>query len=153
MAYKRAPIMTADERARAVENCKFVSKVIRNPPCTKGALTEEFIRKHNIHIVVAGFEYDDSPENVAKRGEDLWYKAPRDMGILKYIPRTEGVSTSTLIKRIQERYEEEGADKPKDKAEDKAEDKEEEEEELPPALQASPEATLKKKKKNTQKKY
>ena len=37
------------------------------------------------------------------------------MGILRYVPRTEGVSTSTLIRRIQARYKEEGEDKPKDK--------------------------------------
>jgi choline-phosphate cytidylyltransferase len=117
MSYKRAPVMTADERARAVSNCKFVSKVIRNPPCQRGLLDKAFIQKHNIHIVVCGEEYDNSPANMAKRGgkEDLWYKIPRDMGILRHIPRTDGVSTSTLIKRIQARYETEGVDSPKDK--------------------------------------
>ena len=109
--------MTADERARAVSNCKFVSKVIRNPPCRKGLLNKEFIIKHNIHIVVCGEEYDNSVESLKKRNgeEDKWYKTPRDMGILRYVPRTEGVSTSTLIRRIQARYKEEGEDKPKDK--------------------------------------
>ena len=107
MAYKRAPVMTTAERIHAVETCKYVDKVIPNAPCTRGGLTEEFIRKHNIHIVCAGEEYD-------KEG-DLWYDAPRRMGILRYLPRTKGMSTSTLIRRIQQRYAEEGEDRPKDK--------------------------------------
>lgn len=44
------------------------------------------------------------------------YATPREMGILRTVPRTSGVSTSTLIRRIQSRYEEEGADAPKDAA-------------------------------------
>lgn len=106
MVYKRAPIMSMEERIAIVSSCKFVSKVIPRAPCTKGALTEEFMRKHNIHIVCAGKEYD--------REDDEWYRVPRELGRLRYLPRTTGVSTSTLIKRIQERYEQEGQDAPKD---------------------------------------
>jgi cytidyltransferase-like protein len=106
-AYKRAPVMTTEERIHAVETCKYVDKVIPNCPCTRGALDDAFIRKHNIHIVCAGLEYN-------KEG-DLWYAAPRRKGILRYLPRTEGMSTSTLIRRIQQRYAEDGEDKPKDK--------------------------------------
>ena len=105
-AYKRAPVMTMDERCAAVACCKFVDKVIPNAPATKGALTLDFIKKHNIHIVCAGEEYDDE--------KDEWYRVPRELGILRFTPRTHGISTSTLIKRIQRKFQVEGADKPKD---------------------------------------
>ena len=91
----------------AVSTCKFVHRTIPGAPCTRGALDAAFIRKHNIHIVCCGEEYN--------KPDDLWYKIPRDMGILRYLPRTEGMSTSTLIRRIQQRYAEEGEDRPKDK--------------------------------------
>ena len=38
LAYKRAPIMTTEERVHAVEMCKYVDKVIPNCPYTRGAL-------------------------------------------------------------------------------------------------------------------
>lgn len=70
-AYKRAPVMTMEERANAVRTCKYVHKVrfsvaaqcilkdpqvIENPPA-KG-IPEEFIKKHNIHVVCLSPEYD-----------------------------------------------------------------------------------------------
>ena len=98
--------MTTEERAQVVSHCKYVHKVIPNCPATRGALTEEWIKKHNIHIVCHGEEYE--------REGDLWYQHPRRMGINRILPRTQGVSTSNLIKRIQTRYEQEGEDRPKD---------------------------------------
>ena len=107
MAYKRAPVMTTEERVRVVERCKHVYKVIQKCPSTRGSLDKEFIKKHRIHIVCCGEEYQNNPN-------DEWYRVPREMGIIRSLPRTGGVSTSNLIKRIQTRYEEEGEDKPKD---------------------------------------
>ena len=95
--YKRPPIMNEKERAEVVARCKYVYKVIEHAPCTKGALNEEFILKHNIHVVVCGEEY-------MVEGDE-WYAAPRRMGMLTSSPRTEGISTSDLIKRIQQRGE------------------------------------------------
>lgn len=106
--YKRAPYMTTEEREAVVSACKYVFKVISHAPCKKGSLSEEFIHKHNIHIVVCSEEYD-SPD-------DEWYAAPRKMGILRPLPRTSGVSTSDLVRRIQSRYVSEGKDAPKDAA-------------------------------------
>ena len=94
--YKRAPIMSTAERCAVVERCKYVYKVIPNAPCVKGALDLAFIRKHNIHIVCCGQEYQDNPN-------DEWYAVPRKLGILRTVPRTGGISTSDLINRIQER--------------------------------------------------
>jgi cytidyltransferase-like protein len=50
--YKRRPIMTTQERCDAVAACKCVYAVIPNAPCH--GISEEFIRKHNIHIVAHG---------------------------------------------------------------------------------------------------
>jgi len=97
-AYKRPPIMSAAERESEVSSCKCVTKVIANAPCF--GLTEEFIRKHRIHVVAFGQEYMD---RYPDPDTDPYYKVPRNLGIAVPMPRTEGLSTSDLIKRIQER--------------------------------------------------
>merc|ERR1719282_783677 len=97
-SYKRPPIMSAAEREAEVASCKCVTKVIQNAPCF--GLTEEFIRKHRIHVVAFGQEYLDRFPNP---DDDPYYKVPRKLGIARPLPRTEGLSTSELIRRIQER--------------------------------------------------
>lgn len=92
IGYKRRPIMTTEERCREVASCRYVSEVIPGSPVD--GLTEEFLKKHNIHVVVCGEEYD--------KPDDKYYAVPRRLGILKTAPRTTGMSTSVLIKRIQE---------------------------------------------------
>lgn len=54
-SYKRPPIMSAAERCAEVEGCKSVTKVIPNAPCF--GLTQEFLDKHQIHVVAFGEEY------------------------------------------------------------------------------------------------
>jgi glycerol-3-phosphate cytidylyltransferase-like family protein len=46
--------MTHEERCELVAACKYVYKVIPNAPCVPGGLNEEFLMKHNIHIVGCG---------------------------------------------------------------------------------------------------
>ena len=53
--YKRPPIMTHAERCNEILGCKAVTKVIQNAP-TFG-LVEEFLKKHQIHVVCCGEEY------------------------------------------------------------------------------------------------
>jgi len=65
------------------------------PDCPFPGITEEFLKKYNIHIVAHSIEYD-SPD-------DIYYKIPRQLGITRVLPRTEGISTSDLIKRIRKR--------------------------------------------------
>eukprot|EP01061_Rhynchopus_euleeides_P009796 TRINITY_DN19098_c0_g1_i2.p1 TRINITY_DN19098_c0_g1~~TRINITY_DN19098_c0_g1_i2.p1 ORF type:complete len:222 (+),score=98.35 TRINITY_DN19098_c0_g1_i2:66-731(+) len=91
--YKRKPVMTHEERCIEVGACKYVTKVIPNAPCD--GITREFVEAHNIHLVVCGEEYFVNPN-------DKYYREPREMGILKCAPRTEGMSTSDLINRILE---------------------------------------------------
>lgn len=94
--YKRPPIMTHAERCAEVQGCKAVTKVIPNAPCF--GLTEEFLEKHQIHVVAFGEEYQ---ERFPDPKDDPYYRVPREMGIARPLPRTKGLSTSDLIRRIQ----------------------------------------------------
>jgi cytidyltransferase-like protein len=89
VTYKRRPVMTTEERCREVAACKYVTQVIPGSPLVQ---TEEFLKKHNIHVVVIGEEYDFP--------EDKYYAVPRRMGMIRTAPRTSGMSTSVLIDRI-----------------------------------------------------
>jgi len=97
-SYKRPPIMTAAEREAEVASCKCVTKVIANAPCF--GLTEEFIKEHHIHVVAFGQEY---AERFPDPDDDPYYRVPRKMGIAQPMPRTDSLSTSDLIARIQAR--------------------------------------------------
>ncbi|XWV25813.1 cytidylyltransferase [Tupanvirus soda lake] len=92
MKYKRQPIMNDIERYRVVGLFGHVNKLVENADLY---ITEEFIKENNIHIVLCSPEYDFH--------DDIYYAVPRRMGILKVIPRTNGISTSDLVKRIKER--------------------------------------------------
>lgn len=89
-SYKRRPHLKMEERCTAASYCKLVSEVIPNAPL---CMSKEFIEKHNIHIVGCSAEYDTE--------DDEYYKIPREMGILKVIDRVDGISTTELIKRVQ----------------------------------------------------
>lgn len=118
--YKRKPILTEDERyksvavrilcgggwfgdyvlicggvscAHAMQACKYVHKVVKDAPLKTD---ETFIKKHQIHVFAVGEEYVNDPE-------DEFYAVPRRLGILKATARTDGISTSQLIKRIESR--------------------------------------------------
>jgi len=110
-AYKRPPIMTHDERCAEVEACKSVTKVIPNCPCF--GLTKEFLDYHQIHVVAYGEEY---LERYPNPDDDPYYAVPRKMGIARPLPRTKGLSTSDLIRRIQ-------ASRPADERKDDGGDK------------------------------
>jgi len=94
--YKRPPIMRHHERCAEVEACKSVTKVIPNAP-TFG-LTKEFLDKHKIHVVACGEEYY---EKFPDPKDDKYYGVPRMMGICRPTARSEGISTSDIIKRVQ----------------------------------------------------
>jgi cytidyltransferase-like protein len=94
--YKRPPIMSHDERCAEVEACKAVTKVIPNAPCF--GLTQEFLDEHQIHVVAFGEEYLTKYPNP---DDDPYYGLPRRLGIACPLPRTNTLSTTDLIRRIQ----------------------------------------------------
>ncbi len=92
-AYKRTPIMTLSERVAVIEACRYVDEVVPDAPAR---LSEEFLREHDLALVVHG---DDVTERVAA---DVYGPAVRT-GRLRLVPRTAGVSTTDLIARVRAR--------------------------------------------------
>jgi cytidyltransferase-like protein len=92
--YKRHPVLTLEERVAMVSACKYVDEVIVAPPLR---LTEEMIKDLDITYVVRG---DDFSKELL---EDQ-YPVPLKLGILRFVPYTKGISTTEIIKRITDRY-------------------------------------------------
>lgn len=91
-SYKRKPNVSHEERCETVAVCKYVSQVVPNAPLY---ITEEYITKYKIDLVVCSEEYD-SPD-------DKYYSVPRAAGILKVLPRTKGVSSTELMRIVMAR--------------------------------------------------
>lgn len=91
-SYKRTPIMNMEERMACVRGCRFVDEVIPDAPLV---VSREWIAKHQIDLVVHGDDFN--PETLRRL-----YGAPIDMGIFKTVTYTPGVSTTELIRRIQQ---------------------------------------------------
>lgn len=91
-SYKRKPNVSHNERCDTVAVCKYVTEVIPNAPLV---MDEDFIKKHKIDLVVCSEEYD-SPD-------DKYYAVARKNGILRVLPRTQGISSSNLMRIIMSR--------------------------------------------------
>ena len=90
-SYKRIPIMNMKERIAVVEACKYDDVVIPDAPLT---LTEYYIKKHNISMVCTS-------DNRSMEETILMYSVAVGMGILKILPHTNSISTSSIIQRVQ----------------------------------------------------
>ena len=91
--YKRKPILTLKERTNTMKGCKYIDEVIPGTPLT---VTKDFIKKHKIDVVVHGDDF-----NMQKI--ERFLKDPHEKGILKIVPYTKGISTTTIINRIKSR--------------------------------------------------
>ena len=87
--YKREPIIEDKQRYEIIRSCRYVDEVIENAPLL---ITESFINENNIDLVVHG---DD-----IRKAYDEQHKIPRQLGKIKYVPYTQGISTSDIIKKI-----------------------------------------------------
>ena len=85
-SYKKRPIIKQDDRYEMIRNCRLVDEVIEDAP---RVITKDYLDKHNIDLVVHG--NDPSPEFEEQ------HKVPLELGIMKYVPYTKGVSTSEII--------------------------------------------------------
>lgn len=94
--YKRTPILSLDERVKAISACKYVDEVIVAPPLR---LTEELVKQYKIDYVVHG---DDFNKDLL---EDQ-YGVALKLGIFRTVPYTQGISTSDIIDRIVSRHDE-----------------------------------------------
>ncbi|MDC0035737.1 adenylyltransferase/cytidyltransferase family protein [Chloroflexi bacterium] len=89
--YKRAPIMTMEERIETVASCRYVDEVLPDAPLV---VDQEWINTHRINLVVHG---DDFSEHM----KQLCYKTPIDLGILRLVSYTSEISTTEIIQRIE----------------------------------------------------
>ena len=92
-ANKRNPILNMEERIASVSGCRYVDEVIPNAPWR---MDRAWIDRHNIQLVVHGDDYSQEQlENI--------YMVPIEMGIFRTVPYTKSISTTEIIRRIQDR--------------------------------------------------
>ena len=91
-SYKRKPVFNENKRLSLVESCKYVDKATIDYP---DILTEEFINKHNIDLVVHAFSTKNDYENQLK-----YFEVPIRLNKMKVIDYNDGISTTNIIKDI-----------------------------------------------------
>jgi len=92
--YKRTPILTLEERVKAVQACRYVDEVIIAPPLRASS---DWLEKHNIDYVIHGDDFSKELVMDQYGGAILSDK-------FKTVPYTKGISTTEIIKRIVDRY-------------------------------------------------
>ena len=92
LAHKRKPILTMDERVACVAGCRYVDQVLPNAPWVTDL---GWIEKHNIQLVVHGDDYSQEALNKT-------HAVPIEMGIVRTVPYTAGISTTEIIRRCKE---------------------------------------------------
>jgi len=92
-SYKRRPIFSEQDRYEIMRGCRYVDEVIEAAPLV---MTKDFLLNNKIDLVVRG---DDTSQQHLEQQAD-----PIDMGIMRYVPRTPGISTSDIIDRIVGEY-------------------------------------------------
>ena len=93
-SYKRLPIINEDDRVELVKNIKIVNEVIF--PCPL-VVTMDFIKQHNIDLVVHGFSNDSDREKQKPFFENI-------KSHFKEIEYYSKISTTDIIKTINESY-------------------------------------------------
>ncbi len=90
--YKRRPVQTMEQRIASVGACQYVDEVIPNAPWV---FDPAWIAKYDIDLVVHGDDYSDEQRR-------HFYKVPIEMGILRTVAYTKGISTTEIIRRGKE---------------------------------------------------
>ena len=90
--YKRTPVMTMDERVAAVQACRYVTEVI---PAAPTIINEDFMATHAIDMVFHG--HTEAEDHLYR---DM-FKVPMSVGKFTRTERTQGISTTMLIDRIE----------------------------------------------------
>lgn len=89
-SYKRVPIICEKDRYKIIKSCKYVDEIIEASPLI---ISEEFLKKHRIDVIIHG---NDVSDEIKKQ-----HKIPLEKNMIKYVPYTEGISTTEIIKKIQ----------------------------------------------------
>lgn len=93
-SYKREPVINENDRIDIVKNIKIVDEIIF--PCPL-FLTNEFIEKNNIDLVVHGFCNKED-----RNKQKVFFEHIQDK--FKEIDYYNLISTSEIIKKIKEKY-------------------------------------------------
>jgi len=92
-SYKRKPIIFEDDRYEIIRNIKCVDEVIEDAPLI---MTMEFIKEHNIDLVVHGFANAQDKEK-----QNDFFKEIRKAGKFKEISYYSKISTTEIINKLQ----------------------------------------------------
>lgn len=92
--YKREPVYNIEDRFTIIESIKYVDSVIKNATMP---ITNEFINKHNIDLVIRG-------DDISTESENYWYEIPIKNKIYEKISYTSHISTSKIIEKIKLNY-------------------------------------------------
>ena len=100
-AYKRRPILNLKERSEVIRNCVLVDEVVIGAP---PATDKNFMELHRIDTVVASTEYS---KEILKK----YYNYPQEVGSLRLVDYTAGISTTKIILRCHKAVTEEASQK------------------------------------------
>lgn len=89
---KRTPVLTLDERMRVVAACRYVDRVVPDAPLFP---SKTFLDEHGVDLVVHGDDWDET--QIA-----YWYAEPLAQGIVRTVPYTPGISSTTIEARLHE---------------------------------------------------
>jgi cytidyltransferase-like protein len=91
--YKRAPIMTLDERIGVVRGCRYVDRVVADSP---RYVTAEFLDSIAADFAVHG-------DDITAEALEVSFPGLMAAGRMKLVPYTPGISTSQILARIADR--------------------------------------------------
>ena len=91
--YKRKPILNVNERKQVIQSCRYVDKVIVNPPMP---ITKTFLENNNIDIVCHSDDMDEESLN-------YWYNIPIQMNKFRKTLYSKDISTSEIISRVKKK--------------------------------------------------
>ena len=100
-AYKRRPILNLKERSEVIRNCVLVDEVVIG---AAPATDKNFMELHRIDTVVASTEYS---KEILKK----YYNYPQEVGSLRLVDYTAGISTTKIILRCHKAVTEEASQK------------------------------------------
>jgi histidinol-phosphate aminotransferase len=86
-AWKRRPIVDHADRCEMLKHCTIADKIVDSAPLI---LTKPFLEKHAIDLVVHGDDSDQAE----------FFEVPIQMGIMRYVPYTPSISTTTILHRV-----------------------------------------------------
>lgn len=89
-SYKRRPVMTLAERVAVIGSCRYVDEVVPDAPFR---VTQDFLDEHGITTVVHG-------DDLSREGAASIYGPAVAAGRFVHVPRTPGISTTELIRRV-----------------------------------------------------